>query len=68
MTGLHEQLTIEQSYPAMYYEVKEFVDLINQGKMESDINSFENSYTTMLVVDRVRAEIGLKYPSDEKLT
>jgi scyllo-inositol 2-dehydrogenase (NADP+) len=66
--GTTEQLPIEQSHPSMYYEVKEFVNLINDGKLESEINSHKNSYTTMLVMDRVRAEIGLKYPSDEKLT
>ena len=65
--GTTEQLPIEQAHPVMYYEVKEFIDLINSGKMESDINTFANSYTTMQVVDRVRAEIGLKYPSDETL-
>lgn len=65
--GTTEQLPIEQSHPVMYYEVKEFIDLINSGKMESAINSFANSYTTMQVVDRVRTEIGLKFPNDEKL-
>ena len=64
--GTFEQLTINQSHPVMYYEVKEFIDLINDGKMESDINSHNNSYTNMLVVDRVRAEIGLVYPNDKK--
>ena len=65
--GTTEQLPIEQSHPVMYYEVKEFVDLINSGKMESAINSFANSYITMQVVDRVRTEIGLKFPNDENL-
>lgn len=64
--GTTEQLPIEQSHPVMYYEVKEFIDLINGGKTESEINTFANSYTTMQVVDRVRTEIGLKYPNDEK--
>ncbi|MBW9234534.1 Gfo/Idh/MocA family oxidoreductase, partial [Leptospira santarosai] len=30
--GTIEQLTVEQSHPAMYYEVKEFIELIKQGK------------------------------------
>ena len=64
--GTTEQLPIEQAHLSMYYEAKEFVDLINDGKMESDINSHKNSYTTMQVLDKVRAEIGLKYPNDEK--
>ena len=64
--GTVEALTVEQSHPAMYYEVKEFVELIHQGKTESIINSFKNSYTTMQIVDKVRDEINLVYPSDYK--
>lgn len=64
--GTVEALTVEQSHPAMYYEVKEFVELIHQGKTESIINSYKNSYTTMQIVDKVRDEINLVYPSDHK--
>jgi scyllo-inositol 2-dehydrogenase (NADP+) len=64
--GTIEPLTVEQSHPPMYYEVKEFVELIQQGKTESIINSYKNSYTTMQIVDKVRDEINLIYPSDHK--
>ncbi|WP_044640557.1 Gfo/Idh/MocA family protein [Risungbinella massiliensis] len=64
--GTVEVLTVDQPHPTMYYEVKEFVDLINQGKIESSINTYENSYTTMQVMDQVRDQIGLVYPSDHK--
>lgn len=64
--GTIEPLTVDQSHPSMYYEVKEFVDLISQEKTESTINSFENSHTTMRVLDKVREEIGLIFPSDLK--
>lgn len=64
--GTIEPLTVEQSHPAMYYEVQEFIDLIKQGKTESTTNSFENSYTTMNVLDKVRKEIGLVFPNDLK--
>ena len=64
--GTVEPLTVDQSHPAMYYEVKEFIELIKQGKIESDTNSYENSYTTMKVLDKVRNEIGLNYPNDYK--
>ena len=64
--GRIEQVSVEHEKPVMYYEVKEFIELINLGKLESEINSFENSYNTMLVMDRVRSEIGLIYPSDHK--
>ncbi len=64
--GTIEPLTVEQSHPPMYYEVKEMVELIQQGKTESTINSYKNSYTTMQIVDKVRDEIGLVYPSDQR--
>jgi predicted dehydrogenase len=64
--GTIEPLTVEQSHSPMYYEVKEFVELIQQGTIESIINSYKNSYTTMQIVDKVRDEIGLVYPSDPK--
>jgi scyllo-inositol 2-dehydrogenase (NADP+) len=64
--GTVEKITVEQAHPAMYYEVKEFVELIHQGKTESVTNSYENSYTTMQVMDKVRDEIGLVYPNDHK--
>lgn len=64
--GTIEPITVEQSHPAMYYEVKEFIDLIKQQKMESTTNSFENSLTTMQVLDKVRKEICLVFPNDLK--
>ncbi|QCS53077.1 Gfo/Idh/MocA family protein [Priestia flexa] len=64
--GTVEQLTVDQSHPAMYYEVKEFIELINRGKTESDTNSYKNSYTTIQVLDKVRDKIGLVYQSDHK--
>lgn len=64
--GTVESLTVDQSHPAMYYEVKEFIKLINQGKTESTTNSYDNSYITMKVLDKVRDEIGLVYPNDQK--
>ncbi|MDI7743402.1 Gfo/Idh/MocA family oxidoreductase [Lysinibacillus fusiformis] len=65
--GSVEILTVEQPYPAMYYEVKEFVELIETGKTISDINSYVNSYKTMHVMDQVREMIGLVYPNDKKV-
>ncbi|MFK2825985.1 Gfo/Idh/MocA family oxidoreductase [Bacillus sp. B190/17] len=64
--GTVEHLTVEQPYPTMYYEVNEFVELIVNGKTESDVNSYHHSYETMKVMDEVRKIIGLVYPSDQK--
>ena len=53
---------------AYYYEIKEFIDLITEGKPESPINSWENSLTTMQVIDEIRRQLGITYPADEVLT
>ncbi|MBD7908167.1 Gfo/Idh/MocA family protein [Sporosarcina gallistercoris] len=62
--GRIESLTVEMPYPSMYYEIREFVDLIEQGKNESDVNTYFNSFTTMKVADAIRKNIGLEFPSD----
>ncbi|REB05557.1 gfo/Idh/MocA family oxidoreductase [Sporosarcina sp. BI001-red] len=62
--GTVESLTVEMPYPSMYYEMQEFVDLIEQGKTESDVNTYFNSYTTMKVADAIRKDIGLEFPND----
>ena len=62
--GTVESLTEEMPYPSMYYETQEFVNLIEQGKTESNVNTYFNSYTTMKVADAIRKDIGLNFPSD----
>ena len=47
-----------------YYEVAEFIDLIEQGRIESTVNSHENSLVTMEIIDQVRRQLGVSYPAD----
>ncbi len=47
-----------------FYEVAEFIDLIEQGKFESPINSHENSLITMEIIDEIRAQLGVVFPAD----
>jgi len=49
-----------------FYEVAEFLDLIEQGRTESEINSLENSLTTMEIVDEIRRQLGVIFPADKK--
>ena len=42
-----ELLSQPEEHNEYYYEVKEFIDLIEQGRVESEINSHENSITTL---------------------
>lgn len=48
----------------MYYEVQEFINLIKKGRLESEINSHENSLNVMRIMDEVRKQIGLIYDAD----
>lgn len=50
-----------------YYEIAEFIDLIQSGRTESDINSHENSLITIEIIDEIRKQLGIVYPADEKV-
>lgn len=47
-----------------YYEVAEFLDLVEQGRRESSVNSHENSLATIGIIDEVRRQLGVVYPAD----
>ncbi|MBS2970824.1 Gfo/Idh/MocA family oxidoreductase [Metabacillus sp. KIGAM252] len=65
-TGESEDISVEQNENSMYGEAKEFSALIREGKLESSINTFENSLTVLEIMDEARRQIGLVYPADEK--
>jgi len=48
-----------------YYEVAEFIHLIEQGKRESSINSHQNSLITIETIDEIRRQLGIVYPADK---
>ena len=47
-----------------YYEVAEFINLIEQNKKESDVNSLDNSLTVIEIIDEIRRQLGVQYPAD----
>lgn len=49
-----------------YFEIAEFINLIKEGRRESSINSHENSLITIEIVDEIRKQIGIIYPSDSR--
>lgn len=65
-TGEEIELGQVQVEDNMYYEVEEFINLIRDKEVESKINTFEVSISTMKVMDEARKQIGLVYPADMK--
>jgi predicted dehydrogenase len=58
---LHEPFTAG----GLNYEIAHFCDLIKAGKTESPIISHQLSKQMINLIDRARAEIGLKFPSEK---
>ena len=61
-----ELLSQPEEHNEYYYEVKEFIDLIEQGRVESEINSHESSITTLEIIDEVRRQLGVSVPADKQ--
>ncbi|MCH1624000.1 Gfo/Idh/MocA family protein [Ferdinandcohnia quinoae] len=62
--GSVEDISSTDSHHSMYYEAKEFIDLIKRGTFESSINSLEISLNVMEILDETREQIGLIFPAD----
>lgn len=59
-----ESVGVALERDAYYYEIAEFIDLVGQGRLESEVNSHRNSVVTMEIVDEVRRQLGVVYPAD----
>jgi len=64
--GEKVDLSVPQRVDSMYYEAKEFIELVEKGEVESKINTYENSLVTMEIMDEVRKQIGVRFPADNK--
>ncbi|MBY6036653.1 Gfo/Idh/MocA family oxidoreductase [Fictibacillus nanhaiensis] len=64
--GTTEDITVKQDKPKMYYEAKEFIELIERGELESNVNSHANSLAVMKIMDEARKQMGLVYPADNR--
>lgn len=58
-------LTVPTERDEYYYEVAEFIDLVRSGRIESAVNSHENSLLTIEIIDEVRRQLGVVYPADK---
>ncbi|PAK54949.1 Gfo/Idh/MocA family protein [Paenibacillus sp. 7541] len=62
--GTVENLTQLQQHESMYYEAREFIDLLNRGERESAVNTWTNSLVTAEIMEEARRQIGLVFPAD----
>ncbi|TFE25830.1 Gfo/Idh/MocA family protein [Cohnella luojiensis] len=62
--GTLEDLTQAQEDNAMFYEVQEFIALIQRGAKQSSVNSHVNSLAVIGILDEARKQMGLVYPAD----
>lgn len=62
--GSTEEITQPQAKHPMAYEIKEFMELIRNGKRESPVNSHANSLAVAEIMEEARKQIGLVYPAD----
>ncbi|MDR1156223.1 MAG: Gfo/Idh/MocA family oxidoreductase [Bacteroidales bacterium] len=62
--GRKESLSRPADRNEYYYEIKEFMDTVQSGRQESAVNSWENSLITMEIMDEIRKQLGVVYPSD----
>ena len=63
--GIERTFYFTHNFPNDYYfEIAEFINLIQDGKIESKINSHHNSLTTIEIIDEIRKQIGVSFPAD----
>lgn len=62
--GTIEELSVPQTLPELAYEMQDFISLIEQGELESRVNTYQRSLDTMLVMEEVRRQVGLVFPND----
>jgi len=59
-----EDLSAQTIHDEYYYEVAEFIDLVLAGRRESSVNTLGRSLATLEIIDEIRRQLGVVYPSD----
>lgn len=62
--GTIEDLRQPQMQESMFYEAREFIELVQTGKRECTVNTYENSLAVAEIMEEARRQIGVKYPAD----
>ena len=60
-----QTIRVPASHNEYYYEIAEFIDLIERRLCESTINSHDHSLATLEIIDEVRKQSGIIYPADK---
>jgi predicted dehydrogenase len=65
-SGMPEAVDITVPRDADEYlcEFREFIDVLQSGRLESENNSLENSLATARVMEEIRRQAGIKFPAD----
>lgn len=64
--GVEIDISTPHNSDEYFFEIEEFINLIQKGERESVINSHENSLITIEIVDEIRRQLGVEYPADFK--
>ena len=64
---LRQKLDVTADKDEYYYEIAEFINLIQDGKPESEINSHLHSLMTLEITDEIRRQLGVVFPADKNV-
>lgn len=62
--GTIEDLSQHDLHQPMYYEIQEFIALIQTGQRDGSINSLANSLAVAEIMEEARRQVGIQYPAD----
>lgn len=63
--GTTEELTRSQPQESMYYEALEFIELLQSGRRESEVNTHARSLAVAELMEEARRQFGLRYAADQ---
>ncbi|GIO43047.1 Gfo/Idh/MocA family protein [Paenibacillus apis] len=62
--GTIEDLRQPQMQESMFYEAREFIELIQTGRRDSTVNTLHNSLIVAEIMEEARHQMGLTFPAD----
>ena len=59
-------VSVETEYPAMYYEIVDFINCVKEGRYDSEFASRQLAEDVHEVLTIIRKEMGLSFPADKE--